>query len=171
MEALPFGDASMFRHVLVALDASAQSQQVLALAATLGTPHTRFHLLCAVDPSFDTGAPVGAALRSEYAQADAEQRIAEAVLQQAYLQLREQGLDASTELAAGDPATLICDQAAARGCDLIVIGHRHLSRLARWVDRSVGRDVIEHASCPVLVEPRHMIDTASGRTGQPTTTA
>lgn len=142
----------MFRHILVALDGGPQVPLVLELAATLATPHTSFRLLCVVDAGFDTGTPAGSALRAEYAEADLQQRAAERVLDTAARQLRERGLDVQVATDAGDPAARICEQAAACGCDLIVIGHRHLSRLQRLFDTSTGADVIERAGRPVLVQ-------------------
>ena len=35
-----------------------------------------------------------------------------------------------------------------------VIGHRHLSRLERLFEPSIGQWTIDHAPCPVLVETR-----------------
>jgi nucleotide-binding universal stress UspA family protein len=49
---------------------------------------------------------------------------------------------------------VISAQARRLQCDLIVIGHRHLSRLQRLFEPSVGQWTIDHAPCPVLVETR-----------------
>lgn len=42
----------MFTSILVAIDGGPQHAQVLALAGSLATPHTRLHLLCVLDPAF-----------------------------------------------------------------------------------------------------------------------
>jgi nucleotide-binding universal stress UspA family protein len=144
----------MFRHILVALDGGPQAPRVLALAASLAGPQTRFQLLCVVDAGFDTGTPAGSALRAEYAEADLQQRAAERLLDTAAGELRARGLEVYVAIAAGEPAARICEQATTRDCDLIVIGHRHLSRLQRLFETSTGADVIEHAGRPVLVETR-----------------
>ena len=68
--------------------------------------------------------------------------------------LRERGIDGLGHHPAGEPAEVICDYARQHGCDLIVIGHRHLSRMERLLDRSVGQWTVDHAPCPVLVEVR-----------------
>ena len=49
---------------------------------------------------------------------------------------------------------VILGDARRLGCELIVIGHRHLGRLERLLDPSVGDRVIREAPCPVLVEVR-----------------
>jgi nucleotide-binding universal stress UspA family protein len=49
---------------------------------------------------------------------------------------------------------VISEQARRLKCDLIVIGHRHLSRLERLFEPSIGQWTIDHAPCPVLVETR-----------------
>lgn len=63
-------------------------------------------------------------------------------------------LEVRAELRAGDPVQVILGEARRLGCELIVIGHRHLGRLERLLDPSVGDRVIREAPCPVLVEVR-----------------
>ena len=66
----------------------------------------------------------------------------------------ERGIDGVASHPAGEPAQVLCDYARQHDCDLIVIGHRHLSRMERLFERSVGQWTIDHAPCPVLVEVR-----------------
>jgi len=51
----------------------------------------------------------------------------------------------------GHPAEQIVDFADEMNADLIVMGHRGRSPIARWLVGSVARAVIDHANCPVLV--------------------
>ena len=43
---------------------------------------------------------------------------------------------------------------ASSRCDLLVLGSRHRSGLSGLAEAHVGRDVLHHARCPVLVVPQ-----------------
>ena len=51
----------------------------------------------------------------------------------------------------GYPAELICELADKQGVDLIVMGHRGLSAVARLVIGSVSDKVVRNAPCSVMV--------------------
>lgn len=144
----------MFDTLLVALDGGPQHDRVLDLAATVAGPRTRLHLLCVLDPEYALDADSSTADRIEYPEAARQRSRAEAVLADALAELRERGVDAIAHLPSGDPGDVISDQARQLRCDLIVIGHRHLSRLQRLFEPSIGQWTIDHAPCPVLVETR-----------------
>jgi len=144
----------MFTKILVALDGGPQHAQVLALAGSLAGPASRLHLLCVLDPAFALADDAPRADHAEYPAADDQVHQAERLLATALGSLRERGIDGLGHHPAGEPAEVICDYARQHGCDLIVIGHRHLSRMERLLDRSVGQWTVDHAPCPVLVEVR-----------------
>jgi nucleotide-binding universal stress UspA family protein len=150
----PAKELSMFNTLLVALDGGPQHDRVLDLAATMAGPRSRLHLLCVLDPEFALAAGATDADRREYPAAARQQAHAEAVLADALAELRERGVDAIAQLPSGDPGEVISAQARRLQCDLIIIGHRHLSRLQRLFEPSVGQWTIDHAPCPVLVETR-----------------
>jgi nucleotide-binding universal stress UspA family protein len=50
----------------------------------------------------------------------------------------------------GDPAKILCEEAAARDTRMIVVGNRRVQGMARVLG-SVAADVIRHAPCDVLV--------------------
>ena len=66
-------------------------------------------------------------------------------------ELRARGLSASTERREGDAATELLAGAAAAGTDLIVMGTHGRTGLARLVIGSVARNVLQHATCSVLI--------------------
>ncbi len=144
----------MFTTLLVALDGGPQHDILLDLVTRVAGPRSRLHLLCVIDPEFALSADASDADRREYPAAERQRAKAEGLLQDAIAQLRQRGVDARPLLPAGDPAKVISTQARELGADLIVIGHRQLSRLQRLLDSSVAQWTLDHAPCPVLVETR-----------------
>jgi nucleotide-binding universal stress UspA family protein len=65
--------------------------------------------------------------------------------------LGEDGVEASTVHTFGNPAAEIIAAAEERGADLIVVGQRGRSAIARFIDGSVADRVVRHAPCDVLV--------------------
>lgn len=148
----------MFKSLLVAIDGGEQSRKVLELASRLAESATQpahLHLICVVDPAYALTDCETTFARQEYPAAAGEQHHAESLIAYALEHLREHGIDCSAgTLRGGNPALAICEEAARLGCDLIVIGHRHLSFLGRLLEPSVGSRVLDDAPCPVLVEVR-----------------
>ncbi|MBD9517262.1 universal stress protein [Pseudomonas sp. PDM22] len=139
----------MFKRILLAIDGAAQSPRIIATAGELARCNgAQVHVVCAVDRAF--AMPREDAL--EYPPAEQEQHEAQTLVDEAVAQL--QSGDASGAVVAGDPVRAILREAERLACDLIVIGHRHLGRIERLLDPSVGQRVIERAPCPVLVEVR-----------------
>ncbi len=139
----------MFKRILLAIDGTAQSARIVATAGELARCNdAQLHVVCAVDRAF--AMPRQDAL--EYPPAEHEQHEAQALVDDAVAQL--QPCVASGAVVVGDPARAILREAERLECDLIVIGHRHLGRIERLLDPSVGQRVIERAPCPVLVEVR-----------------
>ncbi|WP_246796986.1 universal stress protein [Burkholderia perseverans] len=145
----------MFTNVLIALDGSASGECVLRLAAAIATGETRLSVLCVVDAGYrqvdaapDGREPDGLLYpRAVEQTAHGERVVAEAV---AYLTSR--GRQATGWLCDGPPADTVVAEARRIDADLVVMGHRHLSRLRRWADPSTADAVIDRAPCPVLVD-------------------
>lgn len=141
----------MFHTLLVAIDGGPQTRRIAELARQAAAPGARVHLLCAVDAGY---ALPGRPTLLDYPPAAHECEEARQVLDEACALLAGCELEVRAELRAGDPVQVILGEARRLGCELIVIGHRHLGRLERLLDPSVGDRVIREASCPVLVEVR-----------------
>jgi nucleotide-binding universal stress UspA family protein len=62
-----------------------------------------------------------------------------------------QGLDGSLIIEFGPPATMIAARAASLGADLVVIGKHGQSAWEDMLLGSVTRQVIQEASCDILV--------------------
>lgn len=141
----------MFHALLVAIDGGPQTRRIAELARQAAAPGARVHLLCAVDAGY---ALPGRPTLLDYPPAAHECEEARQVLDEACALLAGSELEVQAELRAGDPVQVILGEARRLGCELIVIGHRHLGRLERLLDPSVGDRVIREAPCPVLVEVR-----------------
>lgn len=139
----------MFKRILLAIDGAAQSARIIETAGELARLNgAELQVVCVVDRAF--AMPRQDVL--EYPPAEQEQHEAQALVEAAVRQL--QPGKAQGAVVAGDPARAILREAERLACDLIVIGHRHLGRIERLLDPSVGQRVIERAPCPVLVEVR-----------------
>ncbi|WP_175652106.1 universal stress protein [Pseudomonas sp. Marseille-P9899] len=141
--------------VLIAIDASPACASLLDLARRYCRPEQHhLHVLLAIDATFAVHGQPAAYTRGEeeeYPAACEEQHLAERAVQDAVAVLRESGFTCDGSVVAAEPVAAIVDQAKALDCELIVMGHRHLSRLGRLLDPSVSGKVIDRVGCPVLV--------------------
>lgn len=65
----------------------------------------------------------------------------------------EVGHSVDTELTEGNPVVRICEQAATKEADLVVLGRQGLSGLGRRLLGGVTEKVLARSDCPVLVVP------------------
>jgi nucleotide-binding universal stress UspA family protein len=72
-------------------------------------------------------------------------------LNEAVAKLKEMGVDAKAIEAVGHPAEAIVDEAKRGGFELIVVGHRGLHGVQRFLLGSTSTRVVTHAHCDVLV--------------------
>lgn len=83
--------------------------------------------------------------------ADASRREHDQLAREMMADLRAAGLSADSERREGDAAAEILAAAKASDADLIVMGTHGRTGLARLVVGSVARNVLQHATCSVLV--------------------
>ena len=96
-----------------------------------------------------TAAQIDALLqRIDYRSADL--RNAESVAE-AVRELQQAGFASQGCMVAGQPVEVIVAKAKELNCELIIMGHRHLSRLGRMLDPSISAKVIDRVKVPVLV--------------------
>jgi len=73
--------------------------------------------------------------------------------------VRKAGLEVETAVHQGDPRSVIVDEAAEWGADLIVLGSHGRTGISRWLLGSVAGSVASHAPCSVEIvrqpERRH----------------
>lgn len=66
-------------------------------------------------------------------------------------ELQQAGFASRGCMVAGQPVEAIVAKAQELNCELIIMGHRHLSRLGRLLDPSISAKVIDRVKVPVLV--------------------
>jgi len=76
---------------------------------------------------------------------------ANALLEEGVQWLRERGVRAEGKLEYGNAVDCIAATADEIRADLIVLGHRNRSRLARWWSDSDEQSLLERVSCSILV--------------------
>ena len=144
----------MYKQILLAYDDSDEGRGALTecgdLAASLGA---KVHLL-AVIPSY-AGIMVAEGMIIEDNYERERQRYRD-VLEDGLATLRSRGYVVDGEVAHGEPVDEICERAKKLNADLICVGHRHASTWAqRWWRGSVGKTLVDHAPCSVLIAMSH----------------
>jgi nucleotide-binding universal stress UspA family protein len=155
----------MFKHILVAIDGSAYSQQAIPTAIEVARKFGSEVLVLHVS-EHDRGRAVVYSLESP---ADATRLVGDAVRV-----IRETGITARGELrdvAAGHVAKAIVETATANHVDLIVMGSRGLSDVQGLLLGSVTHKVIQIANIPVLVERTRGVKELSAVAARQTTRA
>ena len=99
----------------------------------------------------DKPAPYTAEELEEYPAACEEQRLGDRAVGEAVQLLQQAGFSSQGCMVAGQPVEAIVTKAQQLNCELIIMGHRHLSRLGRLLDPSISAKVIDRVEVPVLV--------------------
>ena len=147
----------MIERVLWAVDCFEHSGNALEFMARLQGSIGGVIVLTVVDNAFTlsrSGLRFDSDEREEYPAAQREEALAEKQVGQVTRALKRQGFNAQGLLAAGSPIEVIPEQMALFNCDLLIISHRHLSSLGRWLNASVTRGLLDEIGQPVLVIPR-----------------
>ena len=76
---------------------------------------------------------------------------AETLLQHVTADIDLAGLDVETHARVGDPASVLIDVAVETNADLIVVGNKGMTGMARFLLGSVPNKVAHHAPCDVLI--------------------
>ena len=140
--------------VLIAIDASPASTALLTLARRYCLPgEHELHVLLAIDATFavhDHPTAYTEEEQEEYPAACEEQQHADHAVAQAVRELQQAGFASQGCMVAGQPVEVIVAKAQELNCELIIMGHRHLSRLGRMLDPSISAKVIDRVKVPVL---------------------
>ncbi len=140
----------MFKRILMAYNGSREGKSALLACGELaGFTRAETHLLAVATLSSSVFLAEGFHPDQLL---DEEKARAQEVLNEGIDQLKERGFTVAGHLALGDPVEEICRVAKEVRSDLIVVGHTpRVSFLSRWWQGSVGKYLIDHAPCSVLV--------------------
>jgi nucleotide-binding universal stress UspA family protein len=138
--------------ILVAVDDSPESRHAIDAAFTVFGPDAHY-TVCSIGPTplvYTTGLAGGGAVTATMLgdQLDEAEAEARRVASEAGQQLPT-GTD--IDVATGHVGAAIADLASEHGSDVVVIGSRERTIWKRLFDPSVGRYLIDHAPCSVLV--------------------
>lgn len=145
----------MYKRILLAYDGSDTGQQALLACHDIAQWSGSELTLIAVMPlPLTTLGPEGGVYSESLH--DGEKQRYQTILDAGVRRLVDGGLSARGELVVGDAVTEIVRCARAIDANLIVVDHKHLEGwAARWWRGAVSKNLIEHASCSVLVVITH----------------
>lgn len=143
---------------LLAIDGSTESALGLETAVSFTWPSSASVLVLSVLPPesewFGGAWTTGVAYIPPADLRDRLRKQREALIELAAVRLRRQGLDVTTRLIEGRAASIIVDTAREIGADLIIVGARGHGAIDEAFLGSVSAEVVDQASCPVLVARR-----------------
>ncbi len=138
----------MFRKVLLCYDGTAEGRRALRQGADVVlTMKSDAYLLAICRSLVASAIPEG--VTPELVRCEDER--AQALLDEGIQWLKDQGLAATGSLEYGNAVDCIAEVAGRIGADLIVLGHRQRSRLARWWSESDEESLLERIRCSVLI--------------------
>jgi len=139
----------MYRKILMAYDGSDFSEAVLGQGTDLASLcKAQLHLLGIVAT---TGAMAIAESLGPSDVLGFEQRDLQRVMDAAAPAIESRGLAVISCVRFGDPAAEIVAYAREVDADLIVLGHKSRGTLTRWLQGSVGADLLRDLPCSLLV--------------------
>ena len=140
------------RKILVPVDLSAESPATLAQAVQIAKPAgARITLLHVVEiPRTAINPGVIGAMGSIQANLNARREDAQRILTALGKEVRALGMECTEEVRAGIAYEEILKAAEEIVPDLIVVGHKGASALARFLLGSTAERVVRHARCSVL---------------------
>ena len=157
----------MYRNILLCYDGSKEGRNALTEGAEVAlamNAHT--HLLAILRSSGADLAAESSGSSGPFHLHDEQQQATLRILREGVEWLKARNLNAQGQLVFGDPVSHIATCARKLGCDLIVIGHRHRSRLARWWSEDEDATLLEQAPCSILVASGAALPAAPAKAGR-----
>jgi nucleotide-binding universal stress UspA family protein len=138
----------IFGKIIVGSNGSAESEHAVEVAVSLGEClGAKVVLLGVIAPASAESRAEGYALDNP---AEAKRKLA-TQLARIVEAAQARGVDVVTEVVEGDPEKQIEKHASDEHADLIVVGHRDVSRLRHWLERSTSETLVKRAKTSVLV--------------------
>jgi nucleotide-binding universal stress UspA family protein len=143
----------VFQVIVVGTDNSDTAAEAVRQATELAKLHgARLHVVTAYQPVLT------ASMENARQQLPEELRWmvspgeqADALLRDVEARTRDQGIEIETHARTGDAANAIIEVAEEHNADLIVVGNKGMSGVARFLLGSVPSKVAHHAPCDVLI--------------------
>ena len=138
----------MYERILLAYDGSREGREALRQGAVIArqSEAETFLLACMRLPD---EVKIDAVLPPELTQKAIDE--SQKILDEGVEILSGHDINAKGFLRHGDPSQVICQFAIEKHVDLIVLGHKPKSTLARWWRASVGSNILEQAPCSILI--------------------
>lgn len=148
----------MLKHILVPLDGSKLSEKALDAARRLLSPNGKLTLLTIVQPANPPLTPYPSVqavddIADVHDDVKHSTKQAEDYIERMAQNLLLQGINARTEIIAGEPAKVIVERATKLGVEIIVMSTHGRSGLSKLLFGSVTENVLHHTPCPVLIVP------------------
>jgi nucleotide-binding universal stress UspA family protein len=137
-----------FRSILVGDDGTEEAKRALVIASSLARCCSARVVVASVieDPSAEQQAE-GYGLEDH----EGSERRVRKTLEDAASKLAQSGLSVETRLLRGEAEKALANLATREGCDLIVIGHRHISRFRRWLEGSTSSALLRDTNTSLLI--------------------
>lgn len=141
-----------FKRILVGANGTTRSERALEVAISLAASiHAQIILLGVIAPlSAETQAEGFGLEEASKAHADLEKQV-----RSAERIARDQGVDVVTEIIEGDPEKEIERKSEEASADLIVVGHRDIGRVRRWLEGSTSETLVRKSQVSILVVHDH----------------
>jgi nucleotide-binding universal stress UspA family protein len=139
----------VYAAIVVGTDGSETAAKAVSTAATIAeTMGARLHVVTAFG---SRPADIPEELAKEYNWMASAGAQADVILRQAVNAVGGAGVEMETHARAGDAAAVIIDVAVEVDADLIVVGNKGMTGVARFLLGSVPNKIAHHAPCDVLI--------------------
>jgi nucleotide-binding universal stress UspA family protein len=137
-----------FKTILIGDNGSTEAERAMKVAVSLaGSLKSKLIVLGVLTP------PSAESQAEGYGLDSAEK--ARTMLREKFSRLEEvgrrDGISIATEIVEGDPEEMIERRAEADDVDLIVVGHRDVTRMRRWLEGSTSETLVKKSKTSVLV--------------------
>ena len=138
----------MYRSILLCYDGTAEGRRALRQGADVAMAmKANAYLLAICRNMLSTAVPEG--ITPELVRC--EEETAQALLTEGVQWLEDHGVPAEGQLVFGNPMVHIPEVAQRIGADLIVVGHRYRTRMAKWWSEDEEATLLNKVTCSILV--------------------
>jgi nucleotide-binding universal stress UspA family protein len=139
---------SSFRRILVGVNGTSGSERAIEVAISLaGSLHAQIIVLGVIAPLSPETQAEGVGLEEASNQrVQLEEQVSKSVAT-----AHDLGIDVVPEIVEGEPEKEIERKAEEASVDLIVVGHRDIGRVRRWLEGSTSETLVRRSQISVLV--------------------